>query len=301
MLYSGSVDLFADTIMMHPLALFSSPLDTSTSALLQAALTLLDLVFPGRIRACYLTGSIIDGTAVTIAGDALNSSDIDVTIILRGSLTRRDRERFTLWRAMCEQLGPFHLDQLDATVVSEAEALQQGNLTLKTASHLLYGEDIRTLIAFPSLQSHLRRAIKLSTDHIATFRHGEVGALKLPLSYPDPTGPYYGYDYHEPAYGDQPGTRLLVGSITWAATALIALNAGQLAGTKHAAVVLYEKVIHDEWYPLIRAIYERCKLEWRYRIPDSPSAQADLRALCQQVLAFEDCCLTIYAQKLAAD
>jgi hypothetical protein len=238
---------------------------------------------------------------VTIAGDALNSSDIDITIVLRGTLTQLDRERFALWRAMCEQLGPFHLDQLDATLTSETELAQQGHLTLKTASYLLYGEDIRAAIAFPSIQSHLRVAIKLSTDHIATFRHVEVGALSVPLSYPNPTGLYYGYDYHEPQYGDQPGTRLLVGSVMWAATALVALKAGQLAGTKRAAIALYEQAINDEWYPLIRAIYQQCKLRWRYRIPDEPSAQADLRALCQQVLAFEEYCLTTYAHKQMVD
>jgi hypothetical protein len=282
---------------MNPLHLDPSLLDERTCTLLQAGLTLLALIFPGRIKACYLTGSTIDGTAATIAGDALNSSDIDITIVLRGTLTQLDCERFALWRAMCEQLGPFHLDQLDATVVSESEVVQHGHLTLKTASHLLYGEDIRAAIAFPSIQTHLRAAIKLSTDHIATFRHVEPGALSLPLSYPDPTGPYYGYDYHEPEYGDQPGTRLLVGSVTWAATALLALKTRQLAGTKRAAVELYEQAINDEWYPLIRAIYQYCKLLWQYRIPDEPSAQADLRALCHQVLAFEEYCLATYAQK----
>src|SRR5689334_8491455 len=100
---------------MPPLPLYPSPPDERTSTSLQAGLTLLDPIFPGRIKACYLTGSTIDGTAVTIVGDALNSSDIDITIVLRGILTPLDRERFTLWRAMCEQLGPFHRDQLDAT------------------------------------------------------------------------------------------------------------------------------------------------------------------------------------------
>jgi hypothetical protein len=280
---------------MPALLLSPSPLDERTSALLQAGLTLLDLIFPERIKACYLTGSVLDGTAVTIAGDALNSSDIDIKIVLQGALTGLDRERFALWRTMCEQLGPFHLDQFDATVTSDMELSEQGHLTLKTASHLLYGEDIRATIALPPIETHLREAIKLSMIHFATFRRLEPEALSIPLQYPDLSGPYYGYDYHEPGYGDQPGTRLLVGSITWAATALVALKARQLAGTKRAAVSLYEQTINDAWYPLIRAIYQQCKLQWRYQIPDDRGGQAQLRALCYQVLAFEEYCIKTYA------
>ena len=121
---------------MSPLHLYPSSLDDHSSRLLQASLSLLNLIFPGRIKACYLTGSTVDGTAVTIAGDAMNSSDIDITIVLSGNLSQLDRERFAHWRAMCEQLGHFHLDQLDATLVSEIELVQHGHLTLKSASHL---------------------------------------------------------------------------------------------------------------------------------------------------------------------
>jgi hypothetical protein len=53
-----------------------------------------ELVFPGRVRAYFLTGSTADGTAVRTPGDALNSSDIDLTVVFAGTLSGPDGERF---------------------------------------------------------------------------------------------------------------------------------------------------------------------------------------------------------------
>ena len=53
-----------------------------------------DAAFPGRVRAYYLTGSWADGTGVRTPGDALNSSDIDVTVVFAGALSDAEAADF---------------------------------------------------------------------------------------------------------------------------------------------------------------------------------------------------------------
>jgi len=264
--------------------------------LLQHVIAIFELVFPARIRAYYLTGSTLDGTAAFVPGDPLNSSDIDIAVVFNDVLLRHERERFIDCRAACAGLSQLHLDTLDVTPLSEMELVQHGHLTLKLASQLLYGEDIRPAIPLPTLHHHVRAAVRLSRDHIAELRALEPEHLRLPLSYPDADGEFYGYDYHEPGYSTQPGTRLLVGNITWGATALLALKAGAYAAMKREAITLYATAIDDEWSGLLDAVYQHCKMQWGYLIPQAVEERQQLRTLCAQVVAFENHCLASYAQ-----
>ena len=270
----------------------NQPLD----ALLQQVIAIFELVFPGRIRAYCLTGSSLDGTAAFLPDDPLNSSDIDLAVVFKDTVQSDERERFRQCRFACAGLSQLHPDQLDATPLGETELLRHGHLTLKVASRLLSGEDLRTALPLPSLEEHTQAAIRLSKDHMAEMRHLEPAQLTRPLSYPDPAGAFYGYDYWEPEYGGQPGTRMLVGSITWAATALLALQAGQLAGTKRDAIELYTACISDRWSGLVDAIYVQCKLRWGYTIPRTQTERHELRTLCTQVVEFENHCLASYTR-----
>ena len=230
-----------------------------------------------------------------LPGDPLNSSDIDLAVVFKDVMQPHEQEAFRQCRIACAGLSQLHPDQLDATPLSEAQVYQQGHLGLKVASLLLYGEDIRDAIPFPPLHEHSRAAIRLSKDHIAELRHLTPSQLTPPLTYPDAAGEFYGYDYSEPGYSEQPGTRLLVGSITWAATALLAIQAGTLAGTKRDAINMYKTYINDTWSPLLEAVYTKCKLCWGYTIPHGRHERHQLRAICQQLVAFEDHCLASYA------
>ena len=283
---------------MSTAALLASTQNQMLDTLLQHVITIFELVFPRRIRAYYLTGSSMDGTAAYLSGDPLNSSDIDLTVVFRDVVQPDEQERFRQCRFACAGLSQLHPDQLDAMPLSETELFQHGHLTLKVASQLFYGEDIRDAIPLPSLNEHMRAAIRLSKDHMAEMRHLEPAQLTLPLTYPDSAGQFYGYDYSEPEYGGQPGTRMLVGSIAWGATALVALHAGQFAGTKRDAINLYKTCINDRWSQLVEAVYAKCKLRWGYTIPRSKGERQELRALCEQVIEFENHCLASYLQDL---
>ncbi len=258
-----------------------------------------ELLFPGRIRACYLTGSSIDGTAAHVDGDSLNSSDIDITVVFKGKAEQHERDRFKECRRACEELSQLGLDQLDAVALDEDGLFERGDVTLRTASILVFGDDIRASIRLPRLSDHIDHAIDLSLDLLGTLRGIPATALTLPLAYPEGDGEFYGYDYREEAYGGVPGTRILVDAVSWMATALVALQAGRCAGTKSDAVRLYREYIGDEWTEVVEGVYECCKLRWGYGIPRDEEERQSLRGLCRKVLGFEKHFLNACGRHLA--
>jgi hypothetical protein len=114
--------------------------------------------------------------------------------------------------------------------------------------------------------------------------------LRLPLAYPDPDGPFLGYDEPEvpTMYSSgAPSTRRLVSLACRIATALLARSAGQIACTKAESVELYGRLVGGEWADLVFEIDKHCRAEWSYRIPGDPADQARLRDLCRRLLALE--------------
>lgn len=68
--------------------------------------------------------------------------------------------------------------------------------------------------------------------------------------------------------------------------------------TKGDCLAQYQAHIHDEWTPLVTAVFERCRNSWHYRIPENTAERAELQQLCVQTLAFENHFLRIYREFL---
>jgi predicted nucleotidyltransferase len=92
--------------------------------------------FTERLKAAYVLGSYAEGTAVP-------GSDLDVLVVLRGTMTREEAEAA---RTVADELGAASPVRLDVLVRGEAElgrlhaVLQQ---SLRSGSRLVYGEDLR--------------------------------------------------------------------------------------------------------------------------------------------------------------
>jgi hypothetical protein len=127
--------------------------------------------------------------------------------------------------------------------------------------------------------------------------------VTVPVTYPDPSGRFYGYDQWPLTLADGqqvPGTKLLVATVGRIASALLASQTGQFIGSKRDCVAQYRRHIHDEWTDLVRQVYELCRNQWGYRIPEDDHAQEDLRQLCRQTLGFENHFLASYKTHLLA-
>ncbi len=99
---------------------------------------------------------------------------------------------------------------------------------------------------------------------------------------------------HLPKGGTTSGTRDLIRSTGWAATAMIALRAHQYVARKSDCHRLYRACIGDDWSDLLEEIYTQCRGAWHYLLPDRPENRARLRAICERTLSFENHFLAVY-------
>lgn len=224
-----------------------------------------------HLQAGYLIGSQEDGTAVS-------GSDIDVVVVFKGTLDNAMRQSVEeIERSLARDFGVrIDFDLLDNTMTVIDPALKLG-------SRLWFGTDIRDQYPLVNLDDWERD--RLHTSYWRTIKlFNRVPNVVLPLGFPSPTDPFYGYVIAD-------NTRDLVRHISWAATALIAHTARHYVVRKSAFVSLYRELINDVWTDYLEQLYTKCKLEWNYQVPESPQA---FQQLCQQTLNFENHFMKLY-------
>lgn len=174
------------------------------------------------------------------------------------------------------------------------------SLNLKLATRLLAGEDIRPELPAFDADTYLRSVIHTPYGSYSfPEQRREAGSVTYPLGHIDPDGPFFGYDQWPmpgPDGLDEPSTKLLVATVGWTATAIIALRAGKYVRDKVACVELYREDVADEWTDLVSKVYEHCRNQWHYRIPAGDADRQTLRALCERVPDFQNHFLRLYRQ-----
>ncbi len=254
--------------------------------MLRGAVGIFEAAFPGRIRGYYLFGSHADGSAVA-------ASDLDIFVVfIDDFLDQEEEERARNLRYACSRLSPVTCDLLS---YSERSLLTDGHFRLKAASLFLYGEDMRDRMPAISLNIYLRIYSQAPLAYAGqVFRHKE--SIIYPLEYPNPSGPFYGYDCHDARIGQDGGRSIkgMVSAVCWAATMIVAFQSGQMIGTKAESVRAYRASVGDQWAGFIEAVYANGKTVWGYRVPDDPAGQTLLRDLCRETLAFENHYLALY-------
>jgi hypothetical protein len=269
-------------------------------AILRGVVGIFELVFPGRVRGYYLTGSYADGTAIDF-------SDIDLAVVFKDRLEDgAEAAKAEQLRRACALLSAV---RLDLGCVGE-QAIREGlDIRLQLGGRAVYGEDVCATLPLPPIAAYARHVTTAPLGFMARvlrsvdLKGGE--ALVFPLTYPEPGDPFYGYTRKRIAEWYPPevesGTKELVTTIFWAATALLALQAGRYAGRKRDCLRLYQEMIHDDWTAFLHALHENCRVRWGYRVPADPAEQARLQELCRTALAFENHFLTVYRAYLLAE
>ena len=244
-----------------------------------------ETVFPDRIRGYYLTGSYSDGSAVT-------TSDIDIYIVFKDSFTNGEEVLARQLWLYCRQIC---FVKIDLIRINEERLLRVGNIGVKLATLLMYGEDIREKIPLPVFDTYLQGVTEASFSYLAGALR-DADSLVFPLDYPDPAGVFYGYDAKD--WGTE--TKGLVSSVCRAATAIVALKGGRYVGKKSDSIKSYKDCINDEWTGFLEEMYEEGRERWGYRIPEDAVERDRLRELCRRTLAFENHYLSIYREYLLA-
>ena len=123
---------------------------------------------------------------------------------------------------------------------------------------------------------------------------------KLSLDFPNPTDEFFGY-INRMVYPDGKAvssTRNLIRT-GWAATALLALQAGQYVVRKRDCHRLYRGNCSSKVKNNLIEIYTFCHEEWHYLIPPGEYDRLRLRTICERTLSFERHFLTVYSQYMS--
>ncbi|MBE7381549.1 MAG: nucleotidyltransferase domain-containing protein [Leptolyngbya sp. SIO1E4] len=260
--------------------------------ILQGVIGVFEKVFLGRIRGYYLQGSYGNGNAIT-------NSDLDLYVIFKGNFhdPEEAKKAMSLGQS-CAQISSVLLEIKPGAEAALSLALAENAgiaLNFKHSTQFLYGEDIRNQISNPTSKDWVQWAMHAPQTALLVTRAAEV--LIFPLDYPDVQAEFYGYEHQTIPCADginRPSSKWLVSTVSWLATALVALKTGQYIGSKQEAVEQYKMSINDEWAPLIEQVYERCRNRWQYLIPTQAADRQQLRSMCQETLEFSNYFLSCY-------
>lgn len=238
----------------------------------------------GLFRGYYVVGSYASGTA-------LETSDLDLVFEGRAA-DNAQRERAKNVLDACRQTTT-----LDLGVFPLSGDALHGiyNPVFKLRSLFLYGQDIRDTVPLVPVEEWARQC--MHGIYRVMGRDDEPAAIKLPRTYPDPQGEFYGYDKDTVRLPDGSkinGTRGLVTGAGWMATALIGLRARHYVLGKGEFAILYRRHINDAWASFLEDLYDSCRRTWGYLVPEKAEDRGRLRALCRQYPQFEDHFLTVY-------
>src|SRR5215216_4605126 len=186
--------------------------------------TLLEIVrafehaFPNRVRAYYLIGSYVEGTAVPL-------SDIDCFVIFANRFATPQEE--ALAEKIAEQCAEASSVRLDIGAYPEyalAELDPVIRTALKLGSSLLYGADIRPTMILSPTTEYLASVLAGAQHFIARLR-GEAVLTTREVSYPDASDAFFGYTrksipaWYPPTVAA--GTKELVATVSRIATAQV--------------------------------------------------------------------------------
>ncbi len=262
--------------------------------IVQGIVTLFEHIFPNYLCACFVEGSYANQSAVA-------TSDLDLTLVLSTPFTStQEQELAADLLSTCQHLSTL---ELDITLTDMPRLQQSADPMFKLGAHLLYGQDVRGSIPLMPItlwtQQRMHAAFWLL---VHVFQRPQP--ITLPLSFPRPDDQFYGYAARPMQLHDGTTistTRNLIRVTGWIATARIAYQTQQYVVRKQDCVAMYRESIGDEWTDLLQTIDQRCRQEWQYRIPTHKQHQAELRALAEKVLGFENHFLGVYRQFLLSE
>lgn len=270
-------------------ALLESTGDELCDQIVSGVLGAFEVTFPGRVLCCYLRGSRARGAEVA-------GSDLDLYIVFKDRFAdRAEAERAEALNSACAQISPVVLETLliGENRLYDNDALEAA-LDIRLAARLLYGADLRsTLPAFDAPQ--YVRCVIHTPCNAYSLPDERPKPLTYPLNHIDPTGEFYGFDrWQTPGFDEVRSTKLLVATVCWTATALVALRAGIYVGDKAASARLYLEHVGDHWAGLVTDVHDYCRDSWGYQVPTTDSEREALRSLCDQALGFQNHFLMVH-------
>lgn len=278
--------------------LFATP-DAHANEILRGVIGVWQAAFPQRVCGYFLTGSYADGTPTP-------TSDLDLAILFRDDF--RNEEEAERAQAVCSSLELLRPAIFVDMWYSSEVRLQAHDrvslaLQLKYSSRLLFGAGTAALEQVEPNERYIRDVMHIPY-YVSKYGRPHLQKLTIPLGYPEPAKPYFGYENWTISERDgegTPSTKLLTVLVGRIATALVVLRTGIYIGSKAASTTKYQATLGDEWSDLVRDVYTLCKQQWHYRLPNAAPDQQRLIDLCQRALLFENHFYTVYHDYLVQE
>ncbi|MCA9913828.1 MAG: nucleotidyltransferase domain-containing protein [Anaerolineae bacterium] len=237
-------------------------------------------VFGDRILSVYLGGSFS-------RGQLTETSDLDMNVVFRGSLSDEEYEHFMTVRTALQPFSPLRLEMYPT---DESKIKSRPADASTRSSICLYGEDFLPDVPALTIEAFAMRSMHKAIHYMTVLR-GRPNRNPLPLDYPDATQSYYGYTQYgdfDGAQAFQPGTRIILGMLARCTTALLAIEHGIEAQTKPESIQQYRTIIDGEWGSFVQDVYDVIKTELHYELPQNVIVQKHLSQLLHRLLAFEN-------------
>ncbi len=232
------------------------------------------IAFPNRIDAIYAEGSYA-------ADYVVPGSDLDLVIILGDVVSEKDRQMALELTANLDQSSPM---ELDLELVCRNQKVRPA---LKLNSVLVYGDEVRDQLAVMSIREWIRERMYAGSWLICHL-FGRPGVAKVPMDFPNASGEFYGYNTNRGNnQGSEGTTKDLVRAISWAATALTARSSGQYLTSKADLLREHPEHLPHEWGAYLTSLFEYCRTNLNYGVPDSKEGRGKLRGLCEKTREFE--------------
>ena len=232
--------------------------------------------YPGRILACYVTGSWSGGYAVV-------GSDLDLVFVLGDRVTEQDQAESAYLAA---DLGRTAHLGLDLDLVGIADEVRPA---LKLDSTLVRGPDVRDQLHIMPLEDWIIER-RYAGCWLICHLFGRAGVAQIPLPFPNTSGEFYGYNTNRDGASDGPegSTKDLVRSTSWAMTALLASESQRYITSKAQLLHDLVRCLPGEWASHARDLLDFCRNQTNYAIPTNRGERATLRRLCERTREFED-------------
>ncbi|HEX2184718.1 MAG TPA: nucleotidyltransferase domain-containing protein [Chloroflexota bacterium] len=294
---------------MDKLELRWSTGDQQVDAILRGVVGVFEAAYPGRVRAYYLTGSFADGTAVA-------TSDLDLQLVFEGALGAAEEGTARRLFQACAQMSPVGID---AVAVDEARLADFASPDLMLGGRLVYGTDIRDRLTLVPIALWARALLHELPRFVGRMRGEPPPRLVVPLGYPDPHGPYFGYDGRVLTTRDgrrHRTTKDLVRAAGQAASGLAAWRAGRYVRSKRECAASYREAMAagagaghgvgdkggwEDWAGFLEELDRTCRAELGYLLPQAPEAKSRVRALCARAPGFENHAFAWYRELLLED
>lgn len=228
------------------------------------------------VNAIYLSGSYANGYAIKGISDLdllvlIDEYDDNIVSMINECFIDEDIELdFCVLKTSDIYEKPTSIDVRESVMSS------------KLCGQLLFGEDVLNHWELPDIENYTHRTIEMVHEFICRA-HGENWNDRK-LEYPEKDDKYRGYIIER---GGFPSTKQLISLYTWIATARLGKYKKLYCGCKQQCIDLYCEMFNDEFSDCLKKVYDDCRKNWGYLLPDDLDSQERLSKYCTKLLMYE--------------